>query len=577
MRPTKSLPYSDLFGSDDEFVESLLDFTYTSKTLQMFCGGVHILDFFVNEEGLFRLLLPPDWQKFLLEADSMALVDFLLRDDLDSPKATEQGSVPPQSLLDYVRAVRKHTLNRDFTPRNAHLPAIDRRATLGMKPKKAHEVAHFADFCNRLADSMSEESERKITHLVDFGSGQNYLGRTLASPPYNRSIVAVESKEHNIAAAQFLDMMAGVAEKEKVMRNKKLVDRIKQNPEEAINLGDVDLRPLKELKVIYRPEAGKGFIRYVEGRVNSGDLSEIVDKLKKDEGITGENKSLDLMAISIHSCGNLSHHGIRSLVMNPDMKAVAIVGCCYNLLTEKLGPPSYKPPFVRTPLQAKNRDVVPEAERSDPHGFPMSERVSTYGGTGIRQNITARMMACQAPLNWTAEDSHGFFTRHHYRAILQKIFYDRGAISKVIHTANGPASPDDVEETPFNMSTNPIVIGSLRKNCYTSLSAYVRGAIKKLTTNTDYDKYKKVIVDKVADITDDEIARYEAEYAPRRKEVSSMWTLMAFSAGVVESLIVTDRWLFLKEHPDLVKSCWVETVFDHRESPRNFVVVGIKR
>jgi hypothetical protein len=52
---------------------------------------------------------------------------------------------------------------------------------------------------------------------------------------------------------------------------------------------------------------------------------------------------------------------------------------------------------------------------------------------------------------------------------------------------------------------------------------------------------------------------------------------MAFSAGVVESLIVVDRWLYLKEHEDLVRDCWVEPVFDYKQSPRNLVVVGIKR
>ena len=78
-------------------------------------------------------------------------------------------------------------------------------------------------------------------------------------------------------------------------------------------------------------------------------------------------------------------------------------------------------------------------------------------------------------------------------------------------------------------------------------------------------------------MTDEEIEAYARAYAPRKRELSSMWTLMAFSAGVVESLIVTDRWLFLREHDDVVQDCWVESVFDYKESPRNLVVVGIKR
>jgi len=33
----------------------------------------------------------------------------------------------------------------------------------------------------------------------------------------------------------------------------------------------------------------------------------------------------------------------------------------------------------------------------------------------------------------------------------------------------------------------------------------------------------------------------------------------------------------LKEHQDVVKDAWVEAVFDYEQSPRNLVVVGIKR
>ncbi len=81
----------------------------------------------------------------------------------------------------------------------------------------------------------------------------------------------------------------------------------------------------------------------------------------------------------------------------------------------------------------------------------------------------------------------------------------------------------------------------------------------------------------MGDVTDEEIARYEREFLSRGREVSAIWTLMAFSGTLVESLIVTDRWLFLKEHTDVVRDCWVESVFDYKESPRNLVVIGIKK
>jgi hypothetical protein len=421
----------------------------------------------------------------------------------------------------------------------------------------------------------------------------------LASVPYSKNIVAVESKEGNQAGARELDVLAGIAATEKVVRNKKVYQGMLDNQKTAGELNEkakrraaemptaeqikaTELRPRRELQAIYRPEEGKGFIKYVTGRLETGDLANVLNKIHDGDVPEEERKDLSLMAISIHSCGNLSHFGIRSMIMNPSIKAVAIVGCCYNLLTEKLGPPTYKLPYMRPSLQAINGRVVRESQKYDPQGFPMSNRVSDYNDRGIRFNITARMMACQAPQNWTEVESDGFFTRHFYRAVLQKMFLDRGVISKVYHNKmdTGEGGEEDGgkdKDSPFNVSTNPVVMGSLGKSCFKSFHAYVRGAIKKLTTNRDFSQYSKVIEEKMGGITDEEIEEYARTYGPRKRELSAVWTMMAFSATVVESLIVTDRWLFLKEHEDIVQDCWVESVFDYNQSPRNLVVVGIKK
>ena len=592
MRPKRDLPYSDEFSSTEEYVGSLLHFTANSELFKFLCGGVHILDFFTTEPGLFVTGVPQEWQRFLLDCEPMALLDFLMRDDLDAypPQAENTAGAPPETLLQYVKDIRRLSLQRSFHPGKSKLSVLSRAVTLGMNTKKVHEVTHFSGYVDRLCDEVVQTSGAELTHLVDFGSGQNYLGRALASPPYNKHIVGVESKESNTIGAKDLDMLAGLAEREKRTRNKKLFARVTEmvdpslhNDEQALKsaakalgatdqeIASIDLRARKELGVTYKVEEGKGFIEYVVGRLEHADLTSVISQLH-GYGDTYQPEDLRMMAVSIHSCGNLSHYGIRSLVSNPCVKAAAIVGCCYNLLTEKLGPPTYKPPFALRPsLRPINARITRESERRDPQGFPMSERVSTYNGHGIRFNITARMMACQAPANWTEKESDAFFTRHFYRAVLQKVFLDKGVISRIYH------GDEEDKDSPFNSSTNPVIIGSLRKQCYTSFNAYVRGAVTKLSTNTDYSQYSKVMGEKMADMTDEEIARYEEKFRCRKRELSAVWSLMAFSACVVESLIVTDRWLYLKEHSDIVRDCWVETVFDYRESPRNLVVVGIKR
>ncbi|KAM4056278.1 methyltransferase [Hirsutella rhossiliensis] len=517
----------------------------------------------------------------------MRLLDLLMRDNLDSLNF-QQGQGPPESLLQYIRSIRDLSLRRDFSPTKRNLPVLPRSVAVGMKPKKIHEVRYFADYIERLSNDISGSCGRDISHLVDFGSGQNYLGRALASAPYNRRVVAVEGRENNVAAARHLDRLAGLTVNKKVRRNKKLWNQVlevlgpdKEGDPRALaeavkqvaGAEAFDFRPADELGSQNELEAGKGHVQYVSGRLESGDLAGILAEVKRPGTEDKQRPASQFMAISIHSCGNLSHHGIRSLVLNPDIRAIAIVGCCYNLVTEKLGPPTYKHAYLRPTLQALNGRVVEESDKRDPQGFPMSKRFSSYRGEGIRLNITARMMACQAPQNWTRDESEDFFTRHFYRAVLQKIFLDRGVVGRVRHGQPGHKGTSGA----FDVSTNPVVIGSLRKHCYGSLRAYVRGAVEKLTTSADYKQYAEVMRDKMAGMTDEEIDGYEEAYQPRRRELCVIWSLMAFSATAVESLIVADRWTYLVEHGHLVKQAWVETVFDYRQSPRNLVVVGVKR
>ncbi|GAP90542.1 putative methyltransferase-like protein 25 [Rosellinia necatrix] len=592
MVPPTPLPYPNCWATPEDYVDNLLQFVTTTDTFRILCGGVHVLDFFTSEPGLFNAVVPDEWQPWLLQCEPMKLLDILMRQDVDSLPDPQ----PPIGLLRYIKDIRRFSLARDFSSREEDLPKLTWKMSVGMNPKKIHEVRNFADYVDHLASDIKAEFNNEITHFVDFGSGQNYLGRALASAPYNKQIVAVEGREHNIAGAKKLDIIAHVVEKPKIIRNKKLwmqqLDSMipeGQQDEQALKRATkaikvskkhaTDLRPRNELEVTYTPEVGKGFIRYIEGRLESGDLTDVVDQLKGSHlDPSAPRGDLKLMAISIHSCGNLSHHGIRSLILNPAVQAIAIVGCCYNLLTERLGPPTYKHPYTRPSLQALNGRVIRESNKHDPHGFPLSDRLCAYGGDGIRLNITARMMACQAPYNWTEAESDGFFTRHFFRAVLQKIFFDRGVISKVYHGGAGAeGGTDGPAQSPFNASTNPVILGSLSKSCYKSLHAYVRGAITKLTTSSDHREQHDIIAERMSNITDEEIARYEQQYGPRKRELSAIWSLMAFSAIVVESLVVTDRWLFLREHSDLVQDCWVETVFDYRQSPRNLVIVGVKK
>ena len=606
MQGPRPLPLSSKFADPEDYVESLLSFITTSELFQKLCGGVHILDFLTKEPDLYSAVLPREWVDWFQLHDVTSILDLLMREDLtvidslrclnDIPSlgqrdvnATWRGApCPPSTLLDYIQMIRKHALDQDFkfykqracTNAGSERGPLPRHVAVGMKPKKIHEVENFVKHIGRLVSDIDGSSSHNITHVVDFGSGQNYLGRALASPPHNQHIIALESKQHNITGAKTMDVTAKLAEKEKIMRNKKQFRMGSKFTDITQSLdgkmcsedGPCSGRPQDQFSALTPKIHGEnGNIQYMETRIENGDLSDVIGRV--EPGFLSQNNGATsgprLMVISLHSCGNLLHHGLRSLTLNRSVKAVAMVGCCYNLVTERLGPPTYKIPSLRS----SNLRLNETSAAYDPHGFPMSERLAEYKhqhGSGIRLNITARMMACQAPQNWTTTDCESFFTRHFYRALLQRIFLDRGVVQSPLD-----AGFESTGGSPrgWTGAGSALTIGSLRKACYTSFKAYVRGAITKLAQ--DSIRGLEITV-RLHSLTDEDIVRYEEQYKEKKKELSIIWSLMAFSASVVESTIVVDRWLWLKEQ-DEVRDAWVEAVFDYKQSPRNLVVVGIKK
>jgi hypothetical protein len=638
MAPKQPLPLSERFSDPDTYINSLLDFTTTSELFQRLCGGVHILDFITREPDLYSAILPLSWRQWFSAQELQEILDLLMREDLEQfsphpadktqvegspgvslgegaprPPTWRDGPLPPESLLDYIRDIRGHCLSRRHhtvdkmkgSPPNCKQTRLARHVAVGMKPKKIHEVESFARYLDDLAADLAHRNDIEITHLVDFGSGQNYLGRTLASEPYDRDVIAIESKRLNIDGARGMDVTAKLAKKQQIIRNKKehRSQLIKKNvkldkdnkelptvlancaPWKPISSGEKDVSKTQRLGDPTDTEQSK--IQYIEHEITSGDLTPVIEKAivgqttsprilpnqdhcdeHPDSSKVPKAANASLMVISLHSCGNLLHHGIRSLILNPSVAAIALVGCCYNLVTERLGPPSYKLPTLRLP----NSRLDQTSLAYDPHGFPMSERLATYDhgqGKGVRLNITARMMAVQAPYNWTLSECEAFCKRHFFRALLQRVFVDLGVLSKpTLADDTGGGSPRG-----WSGIDQPIILGSLPKACYSSFTAYVRGAVAKLADDSDRGLS---IRQKFDVLTDAELEDYERRYHGKKKELSIIWSLMAFSATVVESVIVVDRWLFLREQ-ELVQDCWVEAVFDYGQSPRNLVVVGIKR
>ncbi|KAJ5183020.1 hypothetical protein N7492_000636 [Penicillium capsulatum] len=643
MARDRPLPLAEEWQDPDTYIEALFQFAATSELFINITSGVHILDFLTREPDFYTTLLPEDWRIFFAQHDIHDIIRLLLREDITPLRGPDTetgnknrtwngGAFPPPSLLEYIYNVRRLTLRREPTTQSPSIK-LPRHVAVGMNAKKVHEVEQFSRYVGSLTDVVQESRGEPISHIVDFGSGQNYLGRTLASAPYHKHIIAIERKHQYISGAKGMDVHARLVKAKKkvyVHNRKKSCEECGETP--IAGSENMDISPEKKQEILQTPAEenpppnadeqtedvtmfnmlgeislgpdellgslannkprkklepqieARGKVSYIEHNISDGYLEPIIDHVvnpppvpeneKPEETsitiqpIGNEQNDARVMVVSLHSCGNLVHHGVRSLILNPSVVAVAMIGCCYNLLTERLSPATYKLPILKS-VPPRNQET---GISYDPHGFPMSKYLENYEtpcGSRLSLNVTARCMAVQAPYNWGYNDSEGFFTRHFFRALLQRVLVDRGVIPK-------PGTPSDYYADGSNDSVGgipPLVVGSMSKAALQSFTSYARAASTKLCRHPTYGA---AVQERVVSLSDEDLHRYETEYAYARKNLSVVWSLMAFSSQVVEAIIVLDRWLYLREH-DVVKECWVEPVFDYSESPRNLAVIGIKR
>ncbi|KAI4719499.1 hypothetical protein E4T48_04248 [Aureobasidium sp. EXF-10727] len=208
----------------------------------------------------------------------------------------------------------------------------------------------------------------------------------------------------------------------------------------------------------------------------------------------------------LHACGSLSEHMIRLFAIVPCITQLAVVGCCFNHIG---------------PLTAEN-----------PTGFPISSFMRT---NNLNLSASALITGCQAPTNWTHNPDSIFARKHWYRAVLEKLLFDKKLVQE------GAQRP----------------VWGIRNGDLKSFAAYTTRALSSLKLQIGQD------------VTGQEIAEYEEKYQYRMAETAILWTL------VVESVIALDRVFFLKEAG--LAEVNALPIFEYRESPRNLMIVASKK
>ncbi|TPX36622.1 hypothetical protein SmJEL517_g01287 [Synchytrium microbalum] len=372
----------------------------------------------------------------------------------------------PESLKAFVRGTFHLALPRQ--PRDLPTPTVKlKHGTTNMKDKKRSEIEILGSIIHDLA------SKHDIHHVLDAGSGQGYLDLLLAHK-FGYDVVAVDDNPIQHEGA------------------------LRRNENSASTSNNTT----------------SGSLTFVNHRITAKDtMSDIIPAESQNEQ--------PLLLCGLHACGDLSPQLIRLFAASKESKALGLVGCCYNLLTE------------------------PESnEHVASCGFPLS---SILIQQSFQLGYDTRNLACQATARWNEETEFNF-PRLFYRALLQAVLVDFKLVE------NG----------------DEVVIGRFRKKVTSQgFVVYARAALNRL----------KIDDSRVSDAV---LEEYVERYKRDAKQFAIVWTLRAMMAGVLESLILMDRFMFVSEEARRVctglEEIHVEMypIFDVVDSPRNMIITACK-
>jgi hypothetical protein len=109
----------------------------------------------------------------------------------------------------------------------------------------------------------------------------------------------------------------------------------------------------------------------------------------------------------------------------------------------------------------------------------------------------------------------------------------------------------------------PVVGRMNNKRDFTSFPVYVRAALRRFNL--------------AGTITDEEAIDFEANARKERQDrkLIVLWTLRILLSPIIESIILVDRWIYLKDTlPDA--KIWMWPLFNKVASPRNVVIAALK-
>ncbi|XP_065671514.1 methyltransferase-like protein 25B isoform X5 [Hydra vulgaris] len=261
--------------------------------------------------------LPQSWRDCL---DRISL-DELANNVLSKKKTVFYRSVWPLSLLSYVAACHALSLNHHQKINNKNLSELPEIFHKHIKPKKRHELSLLPQIINNVC------KETYSTTVVDVGSGLGHLSRILAYQ-YGYNVTAIEMTGHRLPVAEKYD--------------KEIEDDLKRRNMISINVGSV-CHVEKCIDPDISAIAFSSLLFNCKSQLNETSVCEINGSVVSDSCILNNSVSYfkktvnveHCVLIGLHTCGDLASTMMKVFKSTQSIKGLVSVSCCYMRMSLK--------------------------------------------------------------------------------------------------------------------------------------------------------------------------------------------------------------------------------------------------
>ncbi|KAJ3410406.1 hypothetical protein HDV05_003817 [Chytridiales sp. JEL 0842] len=522
-------PSANLRHQSNNYAHLLASFITQFRWL----ANIHAFD--VVTHGFFTSKFPVEWQ-LLAEQKYFSIDDLII--------VCMTGNVPswwPESLKTYVKTAADLTLPRDVLLSDYATGVLDEEinkvpkkhgaSKAAMSQKKLHEVERFS----RVILHEASQHNPRLTKIIDVGAGHGYLSHNLSE---HYPVVAVDFDVEQTSGSQRRgDFLKGLAPSSK--------PQTKSKGRQLAPGKEVPLRKTAAAAESTFPSSHN--ITYVTQHISEDSLTSMLNKMAQD------NRDR-VMLVGLHACGDLSASAILHTFAKVDsVKSLAVVPCCFNLLTEPESP------------------TMPTHQ----HGFPLSSAVRDLC---IKFNLTlghrTRNLACQTFDKFDKEGITQLVDGHYKRSMLDSIMWDLGLDPpksakssgvSLYESLNLPQSTPGEAGKPLR-EARKFRLGKLPPEAYEGDAvAYILAAMEKMGMKDQ--------------ITESQLKSIVAseKYRNTERQVFVLYLIRSLLARVVESLLLLDRFIYLEEVREVLRTktpaqavnVKLLNLFDVRESPRN--------